>query len=105
MANESLMIISAIAAKEERDVATADIAGAYLHAEMDDFVLVKFSGRALQIICEVNPKFREGIRKERGRDVLYLKLAKALYGCLKSALLWYKLFTETLKKLGFRLNK
>merc|ERR1712137_162364 len=49
MANESLMVIAAIAAKEKRDVATADVAGAYLNAEMDEFVLVKFTGRALEI--------------------------------------------------------
>ena len=72
------MVIAAIAAKEKRDVATADVAGAYLNAEMDEFVLVKFTGRALEIICEVNPSFKAGIRKEKGRDVLYLKLAKAL---------------------------
>ena len=99
------MVIAAIAAKEKRDVATADVAGAYLNAEMDEFVLVKFTGRALEIICEVNPSFKAGIRKEKGRDVLYLKLAKALYGCLKSALLWYRLFKGTLEKMGFKLNR
>eukprot|EP00816_Leptocylindrus_hargravesii_P012768 CAMPEP_0196825502 /NCGR_PEP_ID=MMETSP1362-20130617/93091_1 /TAXON_ID=163516 /ORGANISM="Leptocylindrus danicus, Strain CCMP1856" /LENGTH=337 /DNA_ID=CAMNT_0042205941 /DNA_START=1969 /DNA_END=2982 /DNA_ORIENTATION=- len=39
------------------------------------------------------------------RDVLYLKLAKALYGCLKSALLRYRLFKGTLEKMGFKLNR
>jgi hypothetical protein len=36
--------------------------------------------------------------------VLYLKLIKALYGCVKLALLWYELFAGTLIKLGFELN-
>jgi hypothetical protein len=35
---------------------------------------------------------------------LYLQLLKALYGCVRSALLWYKLFSGTLKKMGFELN-
>jgi hypothetical protein len=35
---------------------------------------------------------------------LYLKLLKALYGCVQSALLWYELFSTTLQALGFELN-
>ena len=36
--------------------------------------------------------------------MLYLRLLKALYGCIKSALLWYELFSSTLKDMGFVLN-
>ena len=36
--------------------------------------------------------------------VIYVKLVKAIYGCVKSALLWYELFTKSLKSMGFRLN-
>ncbi len=36
--------------------------------------------------------------------MLYLKLLKALYGCVQSALLWYKLFSTTLQGAGFELN-
>jgi Reverse transcriptase (RNA-dependent DNA polymerase) len=36
--------------------------------------------------------------------VLYLRLTKALYGCVCSALLWYELFANTLKDMGFELN-
>jgi hypothetical protein len=36
--------------------------------------------------------------------VLYLQLLKALYGCVKSALLWYELFAGTLTEMGFQLN-
>lgn len=60
------MIIAAIAAKEKRDVATADDAGAYLNTELGNFVLVKFTGRALQIISEVNPLYKAGVHKEKG---------------------------------------
>ena len=31
-------------------------------------------------------------------------MLKALYGCVRSALLWYELFAGTLKKMGFELN-
>ena len=41
---------------------------------------------------------------ENGKKVLYLRLLKALYGCLRSALLWYELYISILKKMGSRLN-
>ena len=105
IANTSLMLMMSIAAKEKRKVATADVAGAYLHADMDDFVLVKFTGSALKLMCKVNPAYEKLVRVRDGKRVMYLRLAKALYGCLKSALLWYNLFKGTLEKMGFVLNK
>ena len=36
--------------------------------------------------------------------VLYVRLVKAIYGCVKSALLWYDLFNNTLNEMGFVLN-
>jgi hypothetical protein len=44
------------------------------------------------------------VKLENGKKVLYLQLLKALYGCIKSALLWYELFTGTLQGMGFELN-
>ena len=102
--SDAIMLTLIIDAVERRDVATADVAGAYLDAEMDDFVLMKLEGNDADLMCEVNPKYRRYATMEQGRVVLYLRLARALYGCVKSAMLWYKLFTETLQKLGFKLN-
>mmetsp|Transcript_17995 Transcript_17995/g.23319 ORF Transcript_17995/g.23319 Transcript_17995/m.23319 type:complete len:119 (+) Transcript_17995:695-1051(+) len=31
-------------------------------------------------------------------------LLRALYGCIESALLWYKLYVETLRGMGFQVN-
>lgn len=41
---------------------------------------------------------------ENGTKTIYLRLIKALYGCVKSAILWYQLFTECLEGMGFKLN-
>jgi hypothetical protein len=49
------MISLMIDAKERRDVATADVEGAYLHADMEDFVLLNLVGKVVNIICQVNP--------------------------------------------------
>ena len=46
---EGLMLSLMIDAKEGRNVATADVVGAYLHANMDDFVVVKLTGKTVDI--------------------------------------------------------
>ena len=49
-------------------------------------------------------KYTTYARYEYGNKVLYLKMLKSLYGCIKSRILSYKLFVTTLKKQGFELN-
>ena len=39
-----------------------------------------------------------------GKKLLYVRLKRALYGCIKSALLWWNTLAETLFKEGFKLN-
>ena len=67
---------------------------------MDDFVILKMVRNAVDIMCEVN----EYVTVEKGQRVLYLQLLKALYGCVKAALIWYTLFATVLKGMGFVLN-
>ena len=57
IANTLLMLTLSIAAKEKQHVATVNVTRAYLNAEMDDFFMVKFIGRALDIMCKVNPEY------------------------------------------------
>mmetsp|Transcript_13911 Transcript_13911/g.26194 ORF Transcript_13911/g.26194 Transcript_13911/m.26194 type:complete len:735 (+) Transcript_13911:3-2207(+) len=92
-------------AMEGRDVAIADVVAAYLNALMDEFVAMKITGREAELVCELNPEWKEHLRYgKRGTAVLYVVLKKALYGCVKSALLWYTLYRETLEGLGFVVN-
>ena len=95
------MVIDSI---EGRDVAMADIKGAYLNAIMDDEVIMKIVGDDVDIFCELRPDFKEFVVMEKGRKVVYVQLYKALYGCVKSALLWYEMFTEHLVDMGFEVN-
>ena len=103
---EGLMISIAIDAREKRHVATADIEGAYLHANMKDTVIMLFEGDMVDYMVQANPeKYGPYVHTTKsGKKLLFVQLQKALYGCMKSALLWYKLFTLTLKKMGFELN-
>ena len=40
----------------------------------------------------------------KGKKVLYVKLKKALYGCLKSAILFYRKLSTDLTKMGFKIK-
>jgi hypothetical protein len=55
-------------------------------------------------MTQVNKNYLSYVVTEQGKPVLFLQLKKALYGCVKSALLWYELFTNTLMDLCFTLN-
>jgi hypothetical protein len=98
------MLSLIIDAAEQRDVAIADIVGAYLCVDMQDFTLLKLEGESVDIMCKACKDYRKFVTYENGKKVLYLQLLKAIYGCIQSALLWYELLTSTLKGMGFELN-
>ena len=49
-------------------------------------------------------KIANNTRIENGKRVLYLRLNKASYGYVVSSLLWYEIFSKTLKQMGFEIN-
>ena len=104
VSTEALLLSLMIDAKEGRDVATADVAGAFLNADMDDFVIMKLEGKFVDTMCSVNAKYKDYVVLEGGKKALYLQLLKALYGTVKASMLWYNMFTGTIQKLGFKLN-
>ena len=67
---------------EERDVATADVVGEYLIANLDEFIIVKLIGKRAEMMFTVNAKYNQYVTYEKGKQVLYLKVNKALYGCM-----------------------
>ena len=104
---ESLFTTLVIDAHEECNVATFEIPGAYLHTEMpaDKNVILKLCGHFVDIMCDINGEYRQYVRYEQGKKVLYLKVLRAIYGCIESALQWYNLYTQTLKAEGYILNE
>ena len=86
-------------------MAEVDIPGAYLSADMDDEVQVMFKGTLAEMIVMVDPAlYQPFVSYETGKLVLYVRLQKALYGCLKSALLFYEKLVGYLEAHGFRIN-
>ena len=67
-------------------------------------VLLKLEGEFVDIMCDVNPEFKKCVITEGKKQVLYLRVLRALYGCIQSALLWYNLFSTTLQGMGFKVN-
>ena len=95
-----------IDAYERRVTATANVTGAYLNAKMDQFLVMKIEGDMVDFMVQSDPKkYTPHVRTEHGRKVLYVQILRALYGCIRSGLLWYNLFTKTLKGQGFKLNE
>ena len=101
---ESVLLTALVDTVEDWHVVVADVTSAYLNMDMDDFVLIRLSGDDVNMMCNANPDYKKFITKNNGRRTLFLQLKKALYGCVKSALLWYRLFRDTLQNLGFTLN-
>ena len=80
VAPTSLLVSLVIDAMEARDVATCDIEGAYLHAFMRDYVLLKITGGMVDIMVQVNPeKYEKYVVYENEVKTLSLRILKALY--------------------------
>ena len=89
------MIIDAL---EERVVATGDVPGAYLHADMKDFTVSKFTGESVDILCKIAEGYRKFVTVEKGKKIMYVRLKKTLYGCVKSAFYGTSYLLELSKK-------
>ena len=106
VATESVFITTVIDAHEGRDVACFDIPGAFLHADVDEDITMVLKGRLAELMVQVAPNlYRKYITVDRkGTAILYVKMQKALYGLLRSALLFYNKLVADLEGDGFVLN-
>ena len=106
VSTEGIMMSMAIAAFERRDIVTCNIKGAYLNAKMNEKIIMIFRGELVDYLVKTDPKKYEKYVHitKKGKKVLYVRLLKALYGCMQSALLWYELLKSTLEENGFKVN-
>ena len=103
VSTESFMMTLVIDAKEERATQCFDVPGAYLQTDIpnDKSILLKITGKFVDIMVEANPEFKDDVRIENGIKVLFVQAKKAIYGLIESALLWYESYSTTLKDMGF----
>jgi Reverse transcriptase (RNA-dependent DNA polymerase)/Zinc knuckle len=104
---ESVMLSCLIDAVERRDVATADVPGAFMQADIDEDVYIRLSGPLARLLTKVDPGlYKQNVTMEGGVEVIYAKLSKALYGTLQAALLfWEELSGMLIKECGFTMNE
>ena len=104
----ALMISCLIDAIEGRDVATADIPGAFLQTEMPEGedVYIRLDGTMADLLARLDLNLYEPcmLKQRSGRKVLYAKANKAIYGTLRAALLFWEKLTGTLEDWGFEPN-
>ena len=105
--NDSVFITSAIDAHEGRKVITCDIPGAFLHADLDEEVVMLLRGQLADLMVLIDPDLYGPyiFKNSKGESMLYVRMLKAMYGLLRSALLFYLKLVEDLRADGFVLNE
>ena len=95
-----------IDAKENQKVRTCDIPGAFMQANIDEQLFLKFDGDLVELLIPVEPTYQPYIMYEGRQPMIYTELDKALYGTLQAALLvWQKLSIFLTEKHGFMQNE
>ena len=101
----SAFIITAIAASENRSVATIDFPGAFLNSDMpsegDHTVYMRLNKHLTNVLISIDKSY---IKYVNDKGTCIIKLKKTLYGCVESAKLWYENTSHDLSNLGFTAN-
>ena len=102
---EGMILTCMVDAREGRHVATCDIGGAFMHADIDETIHIKLDGELAMLLIKVDETYAQYLTYENGIPVIYCELSKALYGTLQAAKLFWENLTDFLcKDLGFTLN-
>ena len=100
---ESTMMVIAIAAAAGREIATCDITGAYLEAEMpdDQEVHMILEPAIARVVTKLRPNAQQLLTPN---GTLVVRLRRALYGCVQSSKLWYDKLCTVLRDGGLEMN-
>ena len=107
VSTEAVFLTAVIDAMEGRNVVVLDVPGAFMQAEIDELVHVRFTGAMVKLLLEIDyDMYKEYVVVEKGERVMYMELLKALYGTLRAArLFWQKLSKQLIDEWGFTPNK
>jgi len=100
----STMMVAAIAAAEGRKVITADVSGAFLHADMamtGVVVHVRLDSIMTRFLVKLDPSYAQYVNED---GTCIVQLDRALYGTIEAARLWYMNISSKLKEYGFEAN-
>ena len=105
MDTESIFISCTIDAKERRKLATVEITGAFLQADMYELVYVMSEGIMSELPNKIDTTlYSKYVAKERDKTVLYDSLAHPLYGNLHTSPLFWRKLTGILVDNGYNIN-
>ena len=104
----SIMLSCMIDAHERRDVATADIPGAFLQTKWpkeEKDVHVMLDGEMAMLLAKIDPPtYQRFVHHRRGEPYIYCRLNVALYGTILVAVLFWRKLTRFLVDCGFEVN-
>jgi hypothetical protein len=76
-------------ALEGRDVAVIDVPRAFMQADMDELVHMRFTGKMVDLLLEIDPDMYGPCAMKEGKEsVMYVELLKSLYGTIRAARLF-----------------
>ena len=94
-----------IDAYEGEKVAIIVVLREFVTEYQDKVINMTLRGALAELLVKTVPEFyRKNVVMEKGEMVLYVQVLKALYGCLCSALLFYKKLLADLESRRFELN-
>jgi hypothetical protein len=101
VAIHSVMMVLALFAGRLQDISVCkiDIKGAFVQTPMKgEPIFLKIGKDIVKHILEAFPEYADFVTKN---GTMYVKMMKAMYGCVQASLLWYKLLIEVLSGIGF----
>lgn len=104
----SVFTLLSIAAFERRHLAAVDIKGAYLNARLSSVTVhMRIQPQLVSILKQLyQDLFKRDITEFICPDgSMIVRVLKALYGLIESALLWYKHLAATLNRAGYTTSK
>ena len=103
---DGVIITSNIEEHEGRYVAVSGLPNAFLSANNSEKTLVLLKGNLAELMVQIYPQMYQKYitTSSKGDPMLYVRLSKALYGLLQSALLFYRKLRTELEDIGFAVN-
>ena len=86
-----------LASYQRKHLATIDIKGAYLHADLQSNIYMKLDKQIAKYLIQLDPTFHPFLHQD---GHLVVALRKSLYGLQEAANLWYQHISTTLNDFG-----
>ena len=99
VAMSSLLLVLALTPKMKHHLATFDIKGAFLHAEINEEVYVRLSRDVADILCNHDAVYKNYLQDD---GTIIVQLQKCLYGLRQSPRAWFDLIDAIIKKMGYK---